>query len=134
MAKQFDSAQDAEDAFYDAFEESDIDKMMDTWADNDDIACVQPMNEQIQGRTAVRQSWEQVFSAGMEVDIEIHHQQWIETANTAIHIVHQQLTFAEGRAQKLPALVVTNIYLHDDGGWHLVVHHASPQPPPMPTT
>lgn len=134
MAKQFDTAQDAEDAFYDAFEEGDIVKMMGTWADNDDIACVQPMHEQIQGRAAVHSSWEQVFSAGIEIEIEIYHKQWIETPNTAIHIVHQQLTFGNNRAQRPPALIATNIYLRDDQGWHLVMHHASPPPPPMPTT
>lgn len=133
MVGHFDTAQDAEDAFYDAFEEGDIDKMMGTWAEGDDIVCVQPMHEQIQGRAAVRHSWEQVFSAGIDIEIEIHHKQWIETANTAIHIVHQLLTFGNNHAQQPPALIATNIYLRDEEhGWHLVVHHASPPPPPMP--
>ena len=40
----FTTPQDAEAAFYDAFEKSDLDAMMGVWADDDDIVCVQLPN------------------------------------------------------------------------------------------
>lgn len=132
MAEPFETAQDAEDAFYDAFEESDLDKMMGAWASGDDIACIHPMREQVQGRAAVRNSWEEVFSFGAEIEIEIHHQQWIEIIDVAIHLVHEQLTFKANPLQKPPPLIATNVYHRADQGWHMVLHHTSPPPPPMP--
>ncbi|MCP4409320.1 MAG: nuclear transport factor 2 family protein [Gammaproteobacteria bacterium] len=130
MAKLFETAQDAEDAFYDAFEENNLDKMMSAWASENDIACIQPMREQVRGRAAVRSSWEEVFSFGAEMEIEIHHQQWIEMIDVAIHIVHEQLTFKANPTQKPPPLIATNVYRQAGQGWHMVLHHTSPPPPP----
>lgn len=130
MAELFETAQDAEDAFYDAFEENDLDKMMNAWDSEDDIACIQPMREQVQGRAAVRSSWEEVFSFGAEMEIEIHHQQWIEMNDVAIHIVHEQLTFKANPTQKPPPLIATNVYRRAGQGWNMVLHHTSLPPPP----
>lgn len=126
MAELFETAQDAEDTFYDAFEENDLDKMMGAWASGDNIACIHPMREQVQGREAVRNSWEEVFSFGAEMEIQIHHQQWIVMIDVAIHIVHEQLTFKASPTQKPPPLIATNVYRRADQGWHMVLHHTSP--------
>ena len=39
----FDDPQAAEDAYYDAFDEHDLDKMMSVWADSDETVCLLPM-------------------------------------------------------------------------------------------
>ena len=132
MSEPFNTAQDAEDTFYDAFEEGDLDKMMAAWANSEEITCIQPLSEQVQGQRAVRQSWEKVFATGAKVEIEIHHKQWIETSEMAIHIVHEQLVFNGDRSRLPPPLIATNVYIKNDLGWHMVLHHASPPPPPMP--
>ena len=132
MPETFNTAQDAEDAFYDALEEGDLDKMMGAWAESEDIVCIQPLREQVQGRRDVRQSWQEVFALGANIEIEIHHKQWIETPEMAIHIVHEQLVFNGDRMRLPPPLIATNIYLKEEPGWRLVLHHASPPPPPMP--
>ncbi len=132
MSETYETAQDAEDAFYDAFEEADLDKMMEVWSNSEEIVCIQPLREQVQGRTAVRQSWREVFATGVNFEIEIYHKQWIETPGAAIHIVHEQLVLNGDRTRLPPPLVATNVYLKDEQGWHLVLHHASPPPPPMP--
>lgn len=131
MTEKFETAQDAEDAFYDAFEERDLDKLMTVWSESDEIICIQPMQTQVQGRTAVRQSWENVFSANMKFDIEILHQHWLESSDLAIHIVHEQLIYNEDRKQMPPPLIATNVYRKDPRGWHMVLHHVSPPPPPI---
>lgn len=132
MSETFETAQDAEDTFYDAFEEGDLDKMMTAWADSDDIVCIQPLQVQVQGQRAVRRSWQEVFAAGANVEIEIHHKQWLETSELAIHIVHEQLVFNANRSHLPPPLIATNVYQRFGAGWRLILHHASPPPPPMP--
>ncbi len=132
MAETFETAQDAEDTFYDALEEGDLDKMMKAWADSEEIVCIQPLREQVQGRREVRQSWQEVFASGANIEIEIHHKQWVEAPEVAIHIVHEQLVFNGDRMRLPPPLIATNVYLKNELGWRMVLHHASPPPPPMP--
>lgn len=130
MADTFETAQDAEDVFYDAFEEANLEKMMSAWGDESDIVCIQPLSKQVQGREAVSNSWKEVFSAGTNMEIEVHHQNWIEIDNIAIHVVHEQLIFNGDRRQMPPALIATNVYRQSEKGWRMVLHHASPPPPP----
>jgi ketosteroid isomerase-like protein len=130
MADTYDSPQDCEDAFYDAFEEGDLEKMMACWVDDDAIACVHPTREEIRGRATIRESWDQIFRADANIEIEIHHRLWIEAQAMAVHIVHEQLIFNGNRRQSPPPLIATNVYRREASGWRLVLHHASPPPPP----
>src|SRR5689334_16418433 len=57
------SPQDVMQAFYQAFEARDIDAMMTTWAEDEDIVCVHPDGARRVGYEAVRQSFEQLFSS-----------------------------------------------------------------------
>ena len=59
----FTSPQDAALAFYQAFEAKDIDAMMATWADDEEIVCVHPGGPRLVGYDAVRASWERIFAA-----------------------------------------------------------------------
>ena len=60
----FTSPQDAAQAFYQAFEAKDVDAMMATWADDEEIVCVHPGGARLVGYEAVRASWERIFSGG----------------------------------------------------------------------
>ena len=53
---------DAAHAFYQAFEARDLDAMMATWADDEEIVCVHPGGTRLVGYAAVRAGWEQLFS------------------------------------------------------------------------
>ncbi|MEA3413689.1 MAG: nuclear transport factor 2 family protein [Pseudomonadota bacterium] len=130
MPNAFETAQDAEDAFYDAFEEGSIDAMMAAWAARDDIVCIQPMRHQAIGRQAVRDAWQEVFSSDARLEVEVHHQHWAESDDCAIHIVHEQLTMNGDTRNRPPPIVATNLYRNYGDGWLMVLHHASPPPPP----
>ena len=130
MNMTFESPQDAEDAFYDAFEEANLENMMSAWADTDDIICIQPMREQVKGREAVSQTWQELFASDAKVEIEIHHQHWLDAENIAVHVVHEQLIINGDRKHKPPALIATNMYQQTEQGWRMLLHHASPPPPP----
>ena len=48
-SKLFPTAQDAETAFYDAFERADVAAMMAVWAEDDDVVCVHPSGPRLVG-------------------------------------------------------------------------------------
>ncbi len=129
MASQFETPQDTEDAFYDAFEAHDMDAMTAVWDATDDIACVQPMGPVLQGRSAVLDSWQSIFRHPQAPEVEIHHRQWIESADLAVHIVEEKVSMPGGPPDQ-PALIASNVYRRTQSGWRLVMHQVSPPPPP----
>ena len=73
------TADETEASFYDAMQHADIDRMMQTWADDEDIACVHPGGPRVVGSVAVRAGFEAVFANG-PVHISIEHVRRMETA------------------------------------------------------
>ena len=61
-SKLFPTPEDAEAAFYDAFERADLAAMMAVWAEADDVVCVHPSGPRLVGFEAVREGWAQIFS------------------------------------------------------------------------
>ncbi len=131
-AKIFPTAQDAENAFYEALERSDLDGMMAVWAEDEDIVCVHPGGARLTGQDQVRESWARIFAAGGRARVRTTHQVAISAMMLAVHSVHENFT-VEGEAQPRPAIVATNVYLRTAAGWRMIVHHASPGvAPPAP--
>jgi ketosteroid isomerase-like protein len=128
----FPTAQDAENAFYEALERADLEGMMAVWAEDEDIVCVHPGGARLTGQDQVRESWARIFAAGGRARVHIAQQVAISAMMLAVHSVHENFT-VEGEAQPRPPIVATNVYLRTAAGWRLIVHHASPGTvPPAP--
>lgn len=123
-----DTPQAAEDAYYDALEEGDLDRLMAVWDDADDVACLLPMQPIGRGRSAVRESFRQIFLATTGLDIQTSHLQWLVWDDTAVHLVEETLVGDEG--QRSPPIYALNLYRRGPGGWRLVIHQNAPTPPP----
>src|SRR6202008_4839320 len=68
-SKLFPTPDDAETAFYDAFERADVAAMMAVWAESDDIVCIHPQGPRLAGFEAVRESWAQIFAGGAQLRV-----------------------------------------------------------------
>src|SRR5690349_3843232 len=68
-SKLFPTPQDAETAFYEAFERADLAAMMAVWAESDDVVCIHPSGPRLTGFEAVRESWVQIFSNGSQLRV-----------------------------------------------------------------
>jgi ketosteroid isomerase-like protein len=124
----FPTAQDAENAFYEALERCDLDGMMAVWAEDDDIVCIHPGGPRLTGQEQVRESWARLFSAGPRARVSITQQVAISAMMLAVHSVHENFAVegeTRGDARPVP-VVATNIYLRTAAGWRMIVHHASP--------
>ena len=134
----FPTAQDAENAFYEALERADLEAMMAVWAEDEEIICVHPTGPRLSGPDQIRESWARIFSGGPRARVHITSQVAISAMMLAVHSVHENFTLegqAQGDARPLP-VVATNVYLRTAAGWRMIVHHASPAPagekPPAP--
>jgi uncharacterized protein (TIGR02246 family) len=129
MTTGFATPQDAEDAFYDALDESDMEAMQGVWDESDELLCLLPMAPVTIGRQASLKSWEPLLRGQPTVDIEVRHLHWIETQEIAIHLVEERVTVA-GQPRKQPPMYATNVYRKREGGWRMIMHQNSPTPPP----
>ena len=129
----FPTAQDAENAFYEALERGDLDAMMAVWAEDEEIVCVHPGGPRLAGQEQVRDSWAKIFAGGARARLQVAQQVAISAMMIAVHSVHENFSVQDARAVPV---VATNVYLRTAAGWRMIVHHASPapaQPPAAPS-
>src|SRR6202795_4011248 len=104
----------AESAFYRAFERADLAAMMAVWAEDEEIVCVHPAGERLTGQDQVRTSWAKIFAGGARVRVHISQQVAISGMMIEVHSVQENFSVEGGRQSSdlRPAPVVaTNVYL-----------------------
>jgi ketosteroid isomerase-like protein len=123
----FTSPQDAALAFYQAFEAKDVDAMMATWAEDEDIVCVHPGGPRLVGYEAVRAGWEQLFGGETKLSFRLDEIVVIETVGLALQSAIEHVTVGSDPKPRGSA-IATNVFLRTPSGWRIVVHHSSPAP------
>ena len=129
-AKIFPTAQDAENAFYEALEAADLEGMMAVWAEDEEIVCVHPAGPRLTGQDQVRRSWAEIFAGGARTRVHLTQQVMLSAMMLEVHSVQENFvaeSSASGAARPAP-IVATNVYLRTAAGWRMIVHHASPAP------
>ena len=127
--KLFLTPEDAESAFYDAFERADLAAMMTVWAIDKDTVCIHPQGPRLAGFDAIRASFAEIFSHGPNLHFDItdlrkHHGQTL-----AIHCVYETINHRGAGADEKPRPVFsTNVYTLTPQGWRILVHHAAISP------
>ena len=123
----FATPQAAEAGYYGAFERGDAEAMLSVWAEDDAVVCVHPGGECLQGREAVAESWRGMLAAqqgqGLRVELEEVHA--AQEGQLGIRTVRERI-FAGGRLAGVA--LATNVYRLEEGGWRMLMHHASPDP------
>lgn len=126
MTPAFATPQDAEDAFYDAIDERDAERLRSVWEESDEIACLLPMQPMLHG-ARVHEAFRHLIAGEVRIEIQVRHVRWIETGNLAIHVV-EELVKVPGNPPQ-PPVYALNIYREGDAGWHLLIHQNAPTPP-----
>jgi ketosteroid isomerase-like protein len=123
--KLFATPEEAESAFYDAFERANLSAMMAVWAETDDVVCVHPQGPRLVGFAAVRDSWIQIFASGATLRVRTTEAHRIAGTSVAVHTVIENVA-PPGENAPVALVCATNVYELTEGGWRMVVHHASP--------
>jgi len=128
MQTAFPTAQDAENAFYEALERADLEAMMAVWAEDEEVICVHPSGPRLVGHAQVRESWRQIFSGGGGVRIHVTGRVALQAMLMVVHNVQENAPAPAGKregAAVTPTVMATNVYLRTAAGWRMIVHHAS---------
>ncbi len=121
----FDTPDEAERAFYAAFEQADLEAMMQVWEEDDDIVCVHPMGRCLTGVRAIAESWREIFDAGQTMRFEVKQRRFTRDENLSVHTVIEDIAHGR-RLENRSVVIATNIYKQTPFGWRMILHHASP--------
>lgn len=117
--------EEAETAFYRAFEQMDLQAMMGVWAADDSIVCIHPMGAALRGRKEVEASWRTIFRGSTAMRFELSDVQHTTEGQVAIRSLHENIRYGP-QLTRQAQVIATNVYKLTGNGWRMMVHHASP--------
>jgi ketosteroid isomerase-like protein len=126
------TADDTENAFYDALQHADLERLMACWADEEDIVCVHPGGPRLVGSVAIRAAFETLFANG-SVKVQPERVKRVEADSFSVHSVVERVELLGDDGMLNAWVVATNVYANTEQGWRLVLHHASPGARTEPT-
>ena len=84
------NADEIEASFYEALQIGDVEKLMDCWADEDNIVCIHPGGARVVGAARIRGTFEIMFANGT-IRAFAEKVRKIETAGASVHSVLQRI-------------------------------------------
>jgi len=110
---------DANDAFYRAMREGDLDTMEALWARGRAVSCTHPTGLTLFGRHAVMASWRRIL-ARQPPEIHADEAQAIVTGRSAMVLCRERIGGVE--------LIASNAWVREDGAWRMINHQAAQVP------
>ena len=123
MSIIFTSAEDAEEAFYDAIGRGDLEALMAVWADDDEIICIHPTGQRLAGASAIRESWRTILTNNPRLNVRIRSSVRWKSVMLEVHSVIEALVLGNEPARS--PLLATNVYSRGAQGWRLLSRHVS---------
>lgn len=120
----FPTPEDVEQAFYEAIESGDLERLMTVWSEDDEIVCLHPNGHRLVGHLQIRDSWRTILGSGRRLQVRVARAVRWQGAMLAVHSVIETLQ-VDDEAGSVP-VAATNIYVRGATGWRMLVHHASP--------
>lgn len=108
---------EANEAFYRAFSDRDVEAMELAWARLAPVACVHPGWDVLDGRAEVVGSFRAILESGSAPRVRCTLAQAHLLGEVAFVTCHE---LVEGAV-----LVATNVFVREEGAWRLCHHHAA---------
>jgi ketosteroid isomerase-like protein len=107
---------DANEAFYRAFNQKDVAAMDQVWSGTDDVTCIHPGWNLLQGREAVMASWRGILTNPAQPKL-VSGGASVTMLGTIALVACRELVAGS-------PLIATNVFRQEDGGWRLIHHHS----------
>ena len=118
----YNTADEAESAFYAAFKDCNLHAMEGVWA-SEGLICIHPGADALLGREAVMQSWASILTNAKPPKLHTRLVSRTVRDGLAVHVVEEHI--APGNGSPGAIVLATNVYHREENGWHLLEHHAS---------
>lgn len=119
-------------AFYEAFENLDMQAMEACWQPGADVSCLHPGGPWLQGWDDVMASWEAIMANTGYIEFEIDVLS-VRISDPVAWVTCTERITSVGQGGTAEAEVAaTNVFLLGGDGWRLVLHHGSPVIRPAP--
>lgn len=119
------SAEDVEQQFYDALNHGDLDLLMACWTDEEEVICIPPGGELLNGLAAIRELFEALFAKG-PVRVALLETHRMDHLSYAVHTVVEEVQVSSDKGPAAAEVFATNVFVKTSRGWRLQVHHATP--------
>ena len=124
MTPFYATAEDAEEAFYEAIARADLDALMVVWSEDEDIVCIHPTGQRMDGHAAIRESWRSIFESNPRFSVHIRSKVRWESLLISVHSVVETLFLEKDQTVHGPMLT-TNVFIRGANGWRLLSRHTS---------
>ena len=124
MTPIYTTAEDAEEAFYDAIDRRDLDALMATWSEDDEIVCIHPTGQRMNGHAAIRESWRSIFESNPRFTVHIRSKVRWQSLLLCVHSIVETFHLEDERVVHGPMLT-TNVFVRGANGWRLLARHTS---------
>lgn len=124
MSSLFATAEDAEEAFYEAIGRGDLEALMSIWADDDEIVCIHPTGQRLTGPQAISESWRVIFASNPRLSVRTTPCVRWKGVMLDVHSVIETLYLGDEPTAHGPMLS-TNVYQRGPDGWRLLSRHTS---------
>ena len=119
------SPDDVEAAFYEALLGGNLDALMALWAEDEEVVCIHPGGQRLDGLDAIRDGFAQLLgNGGLQIAAEVRHR-WLGLSCATHSVIERLQIDVEGRLQ-WGYVLATNFYVQTPAGWRIALHHASP--------
>lgn len=108
----------ANEAFYRAFADRDMEAMEDLWAATAPVCCIHPGWEAIYERDDIVESWRAIFSGGTSPQINCVAPRVYFYGDAAFVVCFEEIHGDH--------LIATNYFVREEGRWKMVHHQAGP--------
>ena len=122
----FATPEEAEHAFYEALEQADVVRLMQVWADDEEVVCIHPGGSRI--KSAIRRCRNPGNRCWPTAPAYPPAAATMLSMMCAVHVLVEQVAVRTREGTQFANCYVTNIYHKGPTGWRMVMHHASPAP------
>ncbi|WAL60440.1 nuclear transport factor 2 family protein [Thermocoleostomius sinensis] len=122
----------ANQAFYRAFEQKNLEALSAIWLKGDNSVCIHPGRPPLKGWERISTSWDEIFKNTDSIQLTTETIAAGVSGNIAYVVLLEKLSqVIQGRSVDVQS-IATNVFARTPEAWRLVHRHGSPILPMMP--
>ena len=121
-------ARAANENFYKAFNARDLEAMKKVWSSQENVTCVHPGWNPLNGFEPIIESWQGIFKNTGNMNIEASDVVVIASEGLAWVSCVEKLYTIASHGVLASQVFSTNLFQLNGENWEMIMHHASPMP------